>query len=190
MEHASREAAPKSPKRRRKSKRRKSFLSPAPDLVSPTHTTNSSDFQSNNVSELKPHDFSPLSIVNSSNLNQLPPLVSHGLASDAKCSDSKFSTSSETAARSCLASTLSVRPFSQCEPTASHRTLAALVRAGLVHYVVTQNVDGLHLRSGLPRNRLALLHGDFFVQTCERCGAEVRALMSIKSGIRLQIHVE
>ena len=68
------------------------------------------------------------------------------------------------------------RPFSECPPTLAHRALVSLWRAGLVHLVVTQNVDGLHLRSGLARDSLTELHGDFFVESCERCGYQVPTL--------------
>lgn len=156
-------------------KSRKSIPQSPPGLVSPA--TNSSNSESNNVTEIKTSK-SPTS--NSSiDTSTLPSLVSQSIdlnpTADRNTADRPKPSSYEpSSTRSSLASSLSMRPFSQCEPTASHRALAAFVRAGLVHFVVTQNVDGLHLRSGLPRDRLALLHGDFFVQTCERCGAEVR----------------
>ena len=41
--------------------------------------------------------------------------------------------------------------FEDARPTLAHMALVGLVQAGVVKYVVSQNVDGLHLKSGLPR---------------------------------------
>lgn len=66
-------------------------------------------------------------------------------------------------------------------PTPTHRAINALVRAGLVGMVVSQNVDGLHLRSGLQRDRLSELHGNVFMEKCARCGREFLRDFDIKS---------
>ncbi|GAB0090519.1 NAD-dependent protein deacetylase Sirt6 [Sergentomyia squamirostris] len=59
--------------------------------------------------------------------------------------------------------------FDQAIPTKTHMALKALVDAGHVQYIVSQNIDGLHLRSGLSRQYLAELHGNMFVEQCNKC---------------------
>ena len=45
-------------------------------------------------------------------------------------------------------------------------------RAPQLTYLVSCNVDSLHLRSGFPRRDLAELHGNCFAERCEQCSAE------------------
>jgi NAD+-dependent protein deacetylase sirtuin 6 len=62
--------------------------------------------------------------------------------------------------------------FSQAQPTLTHRAIVFLVEQLVVHFCITQNVDGLHQRSGLSRSKLAVLHGCVFTERCEDCGTE------------------
>lgn len=54
-------------------------------------------------------------------------------------------------------------------PTYAHYALVVLSRLGAVDYVVSQNVDGLHRRSGLSADRLSELHGNSYIETCSCC---------------------
>lgn len=62
--------------------------------------------------------------------------------------------------------------FDSASPTKTHHSLTRLAEKGIVKYVITQNVDGLHMRSGLPRSKHAILHGCIFTEKCDRCGKE------------------
>ena len=52
-------------------------------------------------------------------------------------------------------------------PNAAHRALAAMEHAGLVHQLVTQNVDGLHQSAG--HRRVVDLHGRLGWVDCIQC---------------------
>jgi NAD-dependent SIR2 family protein deacetylase len=60
------------------------------------------------------------------------------------------------------------RHFSAAEPNAGHRALADLELAGIVNGIVTQNVDGLHLRAG--SRRVVDIHGSMDRVRCLHCG--------------------
>ena len=62
--------------------------------------------------------------------------------------------------------------FVHAKPTLTHRAITKLVQDGIVRFVVTQNVDGLHKRAGLSRQRYTNLHGCVFTETCEKCQTE------------------
>jgi NAD-dependent SIR2 family protein deacetylase len=47
--------------------------------------------------------------------------------------------------------------------------LAALKREGFLKYVVSQNTDGLHLKSGIPLTHLTEMHGNTNLEHCVKC---------------------
>ncbi len=60
------------------------------------------------------------------------------------------------------------RTFAAARPNPGHEALAALERDGIVSGVVTQNVDGLHLRAG--SRRVVEIHGSMDRAVCLTCG--------------------
>jgi hypothetical protein len=48
-------------------------------------------------------------------------------------------------------------------PTFAHMAIAQLVKLNKVALVVSTNIDGLHLKSGIPLDKLVELHGNCFV---------------------------
>ncbi|MFT4229746.1 MAG: Sir2 family NAD-dependent protein deacetylase [Microbacterium sp.] len=67
-----------------------------------------------------------------------------------------------------VGSHLGWRAFSAAEPNPGHKALAELEATGGAVGVVTQNVDGLHLRAG--SSRVVELHGTMRRVLCTRCG--------------------
>lgn len=55
------------------------------------------------------------------------------------------------------------------EPNRAHHALAELERQGHLQAVVTQNVDGLHLRAGTSPERLVEIHGTVLDVVCLDC---------------------
>ncbi len=57
----------------------------------------------------------------------------------------------------------------QVEPNAGHLALVALQQLGKLQFVITQNTDNLHRRSGIRPELLAELHGNGQLLRCLRC---------------------
>jgi NAD-dependent protein deacetylase/lipoamidase len=55
-------------------------------------------------------------------------------------------------------------------PSAAHRALAALHRQGRLDCCITQNIDDLHQRAGLPPEAVIELHGNATRARCLDCG--------------------
>jgi NAD-dependent deacetylase len=62
-------------------------------------------------------------------------------------------------------------PAWTAEPNAAHRALVDLERAGRLHTLVTQNIDGLHQRAGSDPARVVEVHGTLSQVECLGCGA-------------------
>ena len=62
-------------------------------------------------------------------------------------------------------------PAWQAEPNPGHLALVALEEQGRLHTLVTQNVDGLHLRAGSGPAKVVEVHGTMHRWVCLSCGA-------------------
>lgn len=68
----------------------------------------------------------------------------------------------------------------QAEPNDGHGAVAKMVDGGRVSSVITQNVDGLHQKSGVPAETVIELHGNTTYAACLDCG-ERHELAPIKA---------
>ena len=60
-------------------------------------------------------------------------------------------------------------PPGQVKPNASHLSLFELQQLGKLQFLITQNTDNLHRRSGIHPERLAELHGNGQLMRCLGC---------------------
>jgi NAD-dependent deacetylase len=67
-------------------------------------------------------------------------------------------------------STEMYHPMKQAEPNSAHLAIAELERLGKLDCVITQNIDGLHLKAGNSETRIIELHGNAMVVSCLKCG--------------------
>lgn len=56
------------------------------------------------------------------------------------------------------------------QPNAVHYAIAELLKLGKLECVITQNVDGLHQKTGIPDDKLVELHGSLRWLKCINCG--------------------
>jgi len=76
-------------------------------------------------------------------------------------------------------------PMHDREPNDGHRALVTLERRGILDTLVTQNVDGLHLKAGSSPERVVEIHGTAREVVCLSCGeraAMERALARVRAG--------
>ena len=61
-------------------------------------------------------------------------------------------------------------PAWTAQPNAGHLALVALERRGKLHALVTQNIDGLHLKAGNSPGLVVEVHGNLHKAICLSCG--------------------
>jgi len=59
--------------------------------------------------------------------------------------------------------------FASAEPNTGHVAIAELQRLGKLAFLISQNVDNLHLRSGIRPELIAELHGNITKLRCQNC---------------------
>jgi len=62
-----------------------------------------------------------------------------------------------------------IHPAWRATPNTGHRALVKLERAGRLHALITQNIDGLHQLAGTSPDKVIEVHGTIHEYVCMRC---------------------
>jgi len=79
-------------------------------------------------------------------------------------------------------------PIEKALPTRTHMAFVKLVHEGLLKFVSSQNVDGLHRKSGIPIEMLAELHGNMNLEVCKTCKKEYMRDYCVRNNPHVHFH--
>ena len=64
-------------------------------------------------------------------------------------------------------------PWDQVKPNVAHFSLVELLKISKLDYFISQNVDGLHAKSGIPFEIMSELHGNMYYLKCLECNTKM-----------------
>lgn len=67
----------------------------------------------------------------------------------------------------------STKPWHMVEPNAAHLAIVELQEMGKLDFLISQNVDNLHLKSGIKPDKIAELHGNTTLMRCLECDKQM-----------------
>jgi NAD-dependent SIR2 family protein deacetylase len=73
-------------------------------------------------------------------------------------------------------------------PTITHLALAQLMQENYLKFVISQNVDGLHLKSGIPADKIAELHGNTNLEICSKCSKNYFRDYKVRNNVKVHDH--
>ena len=71
-------------------------------------------------------------------------------------------------------------PWNLVDPNSGHLAIVELQKLGKLRFLISQNVDNLHLKSGIRPDLLAELHGNITRVRCLQCGGTVSRSKGLK----------
>ena len=59
--------------------------------------------------------------------------------------------------------------MNKIHPSFTHLFFLSLEKAGYLKHIVSQNTDGVFMRSGFNMNKITELHGNRYMEICKKC---------------------
>ena len=64
--------------------------------------------------------------------------------------------------------------------------MVELINRGLVKYLISQNCDGIHVKSGVPKDKISELHGNSYIEECEKCNKVYMRDYRVRDSLKVQ----
>jgi len=84
--------------------------------------------------------------------------------------------------------TQSTTPTLKALPTLTHMSIVELQKHNICKYLVSQNCDGLHRRSGVAPTHISELHGNSNIEQCVNCGKEYLRDFDASASYQCSVH--
>jgi len=62
--------------------------------------------------------------------------------------------------------------IAKAHPSKCHMAMVEMMNKGLLKHIISQNIDGLHRKSGIPGNQISEVHGNTNLEICDKCGKD------------------
>lgn len=79
-------------------------------------------------------------------------------------------------------------PMQKAYPSKTHMALVEMHERNYLKHIVSQNLDGLHRKSGIPREAISELHGNTNLEICEKCGNEYMRDFKVRTALKVHDH--
>ena len=73
-------------------------------------------------------------------------------------------------------------------PSPSHMALVELMNRGMLKHVISQNIDGLHRKSGIPKDKISEVHGNTNLELCRKCNKDYMRDFRVRTAQKVHDH--
>jgi len=74
-------------------------------------------------------------------------------------------------------------------PTTCHMSIVKMLETGHLKYLISQNTDGLHRKSGVPPAKISELHGNTCIENCVKCKREYLRDFRTRTALAVHEHI-
>jgi len=78
--------------------------------------------------------------------------------------------------------------ISKAYPSKCHMALVEMMNQGILKHVISQNIDGLHRKSGIPADKISELHGNTNLEICKSCNRDYMRDFRVRTANKTHDH--